>query len=773
MGLFAWSLYARLRLPLAAASFTALVGGCTLPSEQLQLPGPITTSSIKPSISKNNQKYGVPLSDPASPEANVDRVYEGTGTFIATGQKSDGPSSGGSNAAKATETADGVTLNLSGATVGEFAQTVLGDILKLNYTVSQQAKANITLRTPQPVPKDKLLDMFVSVLKAENIEMVERGGVYVIGPSESVAQTGAPANWNGRGAPGASGTHAISLRYVAASEMERIIKSLAPGTRIVRADSDRNMLLVSGSPSELASINETVSVFDVDWMRGMSVGIFPIESGDPEAVAQELDTIFGNDRSSPANGMVRFIPNKRLRSLLVITSRQEYMRKAQDWIRRIDIAGQATEKQVHVYHVQNRPASELAELLRKVYAATSQPRQDQPPPTEPGRDTAVLTSPDAGLGAAAAPIAGAQASPPIPGLPAAAPNPALPEAAAQTLDGSATPAAAPTGAASGSYAEGDDRGSGISVVADVANNSLVITATHQEYRRVRQILSRIDIAPNQVLIEATIAEVTLNDQLQYGLKWYFQSKASQFTFTDATSAAVAAAGAAVSPAFPGFSYFLNMPNVQVALDALSTVTNVNIVSSPSLTVLDNKKATLQIGNEVPVATQSAVSVLAPGAPIVNSISFRNTGVILGITPRIGDNGRVLLDIEQEVSDVIRTTTSNLDSPTIQQRRIRTTVAVGDGESIVLAGLMQDRADVTNTQVPLLGDIPVVGNVFKTKENRIQRTELLIALSPHILKDPSQIRAVAAEFRDRMNFNTRPQRAGPPDRRENVERLLVR
>jgi general secretion pathway protein D len=190
-------------------------------------------------------------------------------------------------------------------------------------------------------------------------------------------------------------------------------------------------------------------------------------------------------------------------------------------------------------------------------------------------------------------------------------------------------------------------------------------------------------------------------------------------------------------------------------------------------VLDNKKAVLQIGDEVPIATQQATSVLVPGAPIVNSISFRSTGVILGITPRIGDNGRIQLDIEQEVSDVKRTVTSNLDSPTISQRRIKTSVAVGDGESIVLAGLMRDRSEVLHDKVPLVGDIPVLGNLFKSKDDEITRTELLIAITPHIVSDPRQIRSIADEFRDRMNFTSRPQRGGPPDRRENVDRLIIR
>jgi general secretion pathway protein D len=310
----------------------------------------------------------------------------------------------------------------------------------------------------------------------------------------------------------------------------------------------------------------------------------------------------------------------------------------------------------------------------------------------------------------------------------------------------------------------DDRLNGVSVVADEGNNALVITATAQEYRRMRQILEQIDVSPNQVFLEATIAEVTLTDDLKMGVRFFFQAGNHQIQFTEAETAGTA-------PVFPGFSQFFNTPNVKVVLNALSSVTDVNVISSPTLMVVDNKKATLQVGNEVPVVTQSAVGVQVIGAPVVNSVTYRNTGIVLNITPRIGDRGRVLLEVEQEASDVVKTDTSTIDSPTIQQRRIKTTVAVNDGEGIVLGGLIQDRADVARNQVPLVGEIPVLGNLFKSKTDTIKRTELLVAITPRIVRDAAQLKGITDEFRAKINLTTRPQRQGPPDRREKLDRLL--
>lgn len=752
------------------------ITGCALPAQQLSLPGTldgsaasdIRTGSIGPG---QGPKRGIPLSDKASEGSRTPQIVRGTGSFIGQVAETDpglsdprpGQRRGGGRPG-AIETTDGVTLNVAGASIAEVAKSVLGDVLGLNYAVSDGVKGAITLQTTRPIPRSELLSVFEALIRAEGAVIVVESGIYRIVPSGSSG----PGPLRTRSVGGLEST-IIPLRHVAAEEMQRILTALAPQSAIVKVEQSRNILIASGTASELTSIRDTVNTFDVDWMRGMSFGVFPVESADPEAIAQELDTVFANDRQSPNRGLVRFVPNRRLKAVLVMTSKPAMITQAGQWVRRLDKVGQENEKQVFVYHVQNRPAAELAALLQRVYAPVGQRQGDPRAPLAPGVAPVTLSSdPSAAFPSSSAPsgiIAGEPRPiiPPFtpfpvplqpvpgPGQPAPTPEQGAPQVAPAQVSGPSVP---------------DDRTSGIQIVSDEGNNSLVVTATKSEYQRVRKILSRIDIAPPQVLLEATIAEVTLNDTLRFGLRWFFEGGPNRFTLTDAAAGVVASR-------FPGFSYFLNTPNVQVALNALSDVTDVNIISSPSLTVLDNKKAVLQVGDEVPVATQSAVSVISPGAPIVNSVTFRNTGVILGITPRISENGRVLLDIEQEVSDVTPTTTSGIDSPTIRQRRIKTTVAVNSGETIVLAGFMQDRASKGRLQVPILGNVPLVGTLFKDKNDEIRRTELLIAITPQVITDNQQIRGIAAEFRDRINLTTRPQRQAPPDRHEQIDRVFVR
>jgi general secretion pathway protein D len=716
------------------------VAGCTQPWQQLTLPGPIPPEAGPAEIAKANGSTGTPLSTPGREVTGI-RTDPGNGQLIGKTEPRPLPAGG----------KDGVVINLSGASIAEAARLVLGDTLGVNFVVSEKLKGSITLQTATPIPREALLEVFEMMLAGEGAAIVVDKGIYRVLPTAE-AGAGAPLQVGGgrtRRLPGV-GTHVIPLRYVAAAEMERIVKSIAPQSTIVRVDTTRNLIVVAGTGGDVDAVMDAVAVFDVDWMKGMSFGLFPIETGDPEAIAQELDTVFANDQDGPGKGMVRFIPNRRLKAVLVITSRVAYLKKAETWMRRLDMVGKATEKQVHVYHIQHRPAAELAQLLQKVYG------QQEPTRGSNVRSTGVtiINSPETAPRPTTFQV--------VPGVPAGTTGSPLPTAEVALPIGT-DPALTPRpGAAAGTAA--DDRFTGIAIVPDETNNALVITATLQEYRRVRQILERIDVMPNQVLLEATIAEVRLTDELSMGLRWFFQMGNHQLKLTDSSVGAVL-------PVAPGFSSFFSTPNVQVVLNALSTITDVNIVSSPSIMVLDNKRATLQVGDEVPISTQSAVSVLTPGAPIVNSVSFRNTGIILNITPRINDSGRVLLDIEQEVSDVVATTTSKIDSPTIQQRRIKTTVSVNDGEGIVLGGLIQDKATNTRGQVPLAGDIPIFGNLFKKKDDTINRTELVVAITPRVVKDSRHIRAITEEFRDKINFTTRPQRAAPPDRREQVDRVL--
>jgi general secretion pathway protein D len=657
---------------------------------------------------------------------------------------------------------EGVTLNLLDAPIADAAKAVLGDLLNVNYVVDGRVKGTVTVQTTRPVRRDAIVDVLDTALSGQGARIVVDGDLYRIVPAAEAAVSGARVRIAGEGrtGPGVS-VHVVPLRYVAASDMEQVLKSVAPQNAILRVDTARNVLMLLGTQAEIVGLLEVIDLFDVDSLRGMSFALLPVDSADPTAVAQELDTLFGNDTANPSRGIVRFVPNRRLRAVLAISSRPDDLRRAADTFNRLQNVARAGERQLFSYKVRNRPAGELAQLLLRVYGAAPAVGR---PGAAGGLESTTVTTVDTRSGPGemrpfAERFGAAAAS--APGLSARSATTAVTVAVPGAPADAATPAAATLPAA------GEERAAsagGIGVVPDEPNRMLLITATRAEYKRILSILDRIDTMPDQVLIEATIAEVALNDQLRLGLRWFFDKSQNQFTFSDALNGAIA-------PTFPGFSYFFNSVNVQVVLNALSAVTDVNVVSSPTLTVLDGKRALLQVGDEVPIVTQQAVSTITAGAPVVNSVQYRNTGVILGIVPRINERGRVVLEIEQEVSEVGATTTSRIDSPTIQQRRLRTTVVVKDGESLALGGLMQDRSSLARDQTPLVGELPVLGNLFKSKNDVIRRTELLIIMTPRVVRDVHQVRAVTDEFRDRMNFSLRPQRQGPPRPAEKLERVL--
>ena len=683
--------------------------------------------------SRSSRLNGAPLL--ASTGGGQSTVIEGSGRFVGE------PPTGSVNGAQ-DSVVDGVTLNLVNVPAPQAAKTILGDVLQVRYTVDPGIEGKITIQTPKPVSRFAVIDLFQAALRSNNAALVNRGGQYRIMPADQ-ANVGANIRTDDNADPEqvGSGLQVVQLKYVAASEIRRVLESIAPRGGIVRIDDARNLITLSGSRQDIATMMDAIALFDIDTMKGMSFAIVPVKTSQPEAIAGELKTVFASDRDGPMAGMVQFLPNRRLGAILVISPQPQYLKRAETWIRRLDQQAESSEKQLFTYSVQNRRAQELVDVLQAMFASESAGASAKRNVSPAYQEQSAQSTPSFQSQAPASGMSGVTGSI---GTSSGAFGGSGGLSSTKAMS-SSTPASAP--ASTGSAVQlGKDDGSGdgprVRVVADEAKNAILIEATKQDYTRVRQVLFTLDVMPNQVLIEATIAEVTLNDDLKFGVRWYMQKKNSSYSFTDAVNGAV-------NSVFPGFSYAMTAANVAATLDALNEITNVNIVSSPSLTVMDNKPAVLQIGDQVPITTQSATSVLTTGGPIVNSVSYKDTGVILSITPRINESGRVLLDVEQEVSSVAQTTSSNIDSPTIRQRKIRTSVVLNDGDALVLGGLIQDSKSVSRTQIPILGDIPLVGNLANSKDNGIGKTELIILIRPHVIRDLNEARSITEEYRHYM------------------------
>ncbi|HKW55166.1 MAG TPA: type II secretion system secretin GspD, partial [Stellaceae bacterium] len=669
-----------------------------------------------------------------------------------------------------------VSFNFVNADVREVVREILGNQLHLNYVVDSKVQAMITAQTGGPVPKQAVLPTLESVLRANGLALVQVNGLYRVLPIEDAAKSGAAA---GRGQAG-YGVRVLPLHFVSGSEIKGVLEPFLPAGSVIQVDAARNLLIVSGASADLDGFVDLVRQFDVDWLTGTSFALYPLKVGTAKDVASELDAIFGEGGSGPLAGLVRIIPIERLNALLVISPHQAYLSQVKTWVDRLDYGDDQTTPRVFEYHVQNSRAADLAAVLTQLLSAGSVTTVQ--PQVAPGMKLVDMSSQQQGMGGAPGAVGGLPGSTST--MPGTTPGSTsttgigtgLPAAGTGTGLGIGTGAQSPTAnRQSGSLTDrqsalqpglkgnGDDlKTPSVRIVADEKNNALVIYARPRDYKMIEDAIRRLDVVPLQVLIEATIAEVTLNDNLQYGLQWFFSQGASRLELNNGVPAAVTTAttGTAanvvnlantdISPVFPGFNYLAATSNFKVILNALSTLTQVNVVSSPEVLVLDHQTAALQVGDQVPVITQSAQSTLTTGAPIVNSVQYLNTGVVLQVTPRVNSTGLITLDIDQSVSDVSKTTTSTIDSPTITQRRIVTSAIVQDGETIALGGLIIDNQTNGKSGVPLLSSIPLIGPLlFSSTSKSTARTELLVMLTPKILRNAQEARATTDELRNRM------------------------
>ncbi len=674
----------RLKL-LCAMSWTMLVS-CT--TAQITPQDEIATTEFGPQ--QETAQSEAPMGAPSSPlmvtnekrAGPREEVFGGTGSLLNTDAMSADR--------KGEVGPDGVTLNFVDASVPEVARAVLGNILKVNYAIDPQVKGRITLQSSRPIERGQVMSALQNALALSGIALVESedGTINILTLAAAKGSgAGLHVRVRNRPLPTGFGTLIVPLRFVSASEMEKVLRPLVPDGAIVSVDDARNLILLSGMPGELEAATEAIDLFDVNWLQGMSFALFTPEHAGVEDLGEELSLIF-NNANNPMAGLVELIPIPRINGLLVMTPEPDLLREVRTWIKRLDKSGSGPAPQIFVYYVQHGNAEEITSSLTSILAG-----------------------------------AGGQnggASPRSPVEEGGSPTSARPSGGSVKIGGSGE----------------------IKIVANNKNNAIMIYGTANEYEMIRAAIEQLDIPVDQVLIEATIAEVKLNDELKYGVEWFFAS--GDFSATQASNTA-----GAVTSQFPGLSLTYFQTSTEVALNALESVTDVQVLSSPKLVVLNNQTATLQVGDQVPVATQSAVSINDTSAPIVNAVQFRDTGVILEVTPRINKNGIVLLEVNQEVSNVVSTTSSGIDSPTIQQRKVSSTVTIADGQTIALGGLIEDTQSQGKSGMPGVSRIPVVGTLFGSQSSTARRTELLIFITPHIIHNMSEANEVTEYLRDQL------------------------
>ena len=599
------------------------------------------------------------------------------------------------------------SINFDAADIGEVSKIILSDMLQENYLLSPAVKGSITLQTTKPLHKDDLLPTLEMLLRINGAVLIKRDGLYRIEPDAKGIHSADTSLLGSEKIATGYQVKVIPLQYVGAIDMAEVIKPIVPANAIIKIDLARNLLFVAGTQRELEKIIDLVNTFDVNYIEGMSFGLYPLENTEVGSTVADIEAIFNKGEQNPLSGMIRFISIKHLNAILVITQQRAYLKEAKKWIDRLDQQnGVIGEGGVIVYKVQHVDATELAATLSAVISGIA-PTKSKTLSIAPGSKISSISNKQ---------------------------NKSKNLARVTT-----------------SRSQGNTSLEGVTIIADEPNNALIIMAEPQQYRMLSKIIKHLDVMPLQVLLDATIVAVKLTDELEYGLRWLFKNSApGNLRGVGLLNLAQDSALGAVTG---GFSYGLldSNDNVRLLFQALAKDQKINVLSSPSLMVLNNQEATIKVGDSVPIRTSESTNTSGGGVnPIQTSnIEMLDTGVILKVKPRVNASGMIILEIEQSVDNAVDTTTSSIDSPTILKRQIETTVAVVDGESVVLGGLIDEQHGYANEGIPLLKDIPYLGWLFGTQKKNVIKNELIVIITPRVVENKFDARKVTDEFKRKL------------------------
>ncbi len=661
-----------------------------------------------------------------------------------------------------------VSLDFAGTDIREVVAQILGTLLRENYTIDPVVQGTATLRTVQPLPRDQLLPTLQALLAQNGAALVRSGVLYRVVPATQATTVAA--------AEGVGGNSVIMLRYAAAEDLARVLQPFVADGGRISADPAHNALIVGGDPQARDNLLSLVRAFDIDMLAGQSYALLPVAAGEVRDVATALQEALRGPGAAGSGGPIRVVPMARVNAVLVVAQQPRLIDEARRVFTLVDNMRRQTVRSWHVHYLQNGTANDAAYMLQQAFTPNNVTAQ----PTRP-RGANGVTSMGLGAGMAGAPGAitgrstlggssgggfgGGSLSGGGLGAAASTQTSGAPPGAAGSIALLAPPAPAATGVnpllgpldPGGAEANPD----ALRIIPEPQNNALLFYGTRREVETIVAMLRKIDIMPLQVRIDAVIAEVTLNDTLQYGTQFYFRSGGLNGILSTAQGALNPAA-IAFGATLPGFILGgTRATGAPAAISALQDITTVNVLSSPQLLVVDNQTARLQVGDLVPFLSQTTQSVITPNAPVVSSINYQQTGVIIEITPRVNSGGLVTLDVMQNVSDVARNiTTPGINSPTFQERSVVSRVVVQDGQTIGLAGLIRDNVNTGNQGIPWLKDIPLLGALAGTQNNTRQRTELLIMITPHVMRDQRDARALTEDLREQLiNAAAVPERLG--------------
>lgn len=678
----------------------------------------------------------VPLAEtPEAPDLN----RTGTGSFIneqAAQRVPPGPGPTGE-----------VSFNFEGESLHAVVKAILGDFLQQNYVIAPGVQGNVTFSTAKPLRADQALSILEMLLRWNNVTMVWQDGRYTILPVQQALpgnltpRVGALQNMRGYE------VRAVPLHFISAVEMEKLLKPYAKPEAVVNVDAARNMLVLAGSRAELENYLHTVAVFDVDWLAGMSVGVFNLTQTEASKTVTELEKLFGEGSNTPMAGMFRFMSLEGINAVLVITPQPKYLARIKEWIERFDLGGSQAGQRLYVYEVKNIKAMDLASTLADVFGSPAPvSRSSSGGSVAPGLESVEVRS------------IGTDGSVTPPAQPRNAQNQPRNsrESAARDRRGRggedtqftvSVGDGVPVVDATGGIALGATEEIRVSAVEE--SNSILVLATSSQWESIRRVIERLDTIPLQVHIEAKILQVTLNDQLRYGVQWYFEHAigAEGGLGPDIAAAAAAATGweslgGSIVGGNLGWSFISH--NVAAMINALDSVSTVHVLSMPSVVTLNNKAASINVGTQIPVSSSFINSGIGTSQS-QTYVQFRDTGITLTVTPRVNPGGLVFMEIDQTDSTPGAADDAVAGNVPVDQRKIKTEVAVQSGQTVLLGGLIKQTDTRSSSGFPGLHRIPIVGGLFGGKNYQSQRQELLVMITPVVIRNGEDARRLTSEY----------------------------
>ncbi|MEO8808731.1 MAG: type II secretion system secretin GspD [Rhodanobacter sp.] len=692
---------------------------------------------------------------PAPPQATIS---EGSGQFVrpssmVTPRK---PASG----------KNAVTFNFENQPVQAVVKAILGDLLKQNYTIVPGVEGNISFSTSEPVDQEQALPILETLLSWTHNALVRRAGSYVVLPEKDAVSGNLVPSLGAAAPEGGLQARLFPLRYISATEMQKLINPFVRKDAVLLVDASRNLLVLAGTPQELADDERMVRTFDVDWLRGTSVGVFNLQYAKVGELMPKLDSLFGERGSTPLAGMLRFIPIERTNALVVISTQPDYLREVGEWIGKID-AGGGNQPQLFVYDVRNLKASDLARYLAQIYANGAGSGGDNGGQVGPGLSSGTLGGADNANAASLGSTAGSFGNTGTGAGSLGSGGLNSGSGSALASGGGGTGMGAPMsggvastfgnsqggGANDQQYASGDGS---VRISSVDSSNQLLVRARPSQWEEVKRAIDKLDNVPLQVQIETRILEVKLTGQFQFGVQWYLKGlvgstvdNSGNFIPGSTTASQYGALGQG-GPGFGGepfFYSFLNH-NMQVAVRAMETSGNTKTLSAPSMVVMNNQVGTIQVGDRIPINQTTVNTGIGVGTSF-SSVEYLNTGVILNVRPRINPGGLVYMDVSQQVSQRDSSQPLVNGNPSISQRQLSTQVAVQSGQTVLLGGLIQQDEGNADTGIPGLNRIPVFGRLFGSTNRNRDRTELIVLITPRIIRNSEEAKQVTDEYQDKF------------------------